>query len=108
MADASNGALESDLMQTRKRLEVVDKNYRNLKGLSQKGEGSITWRIGWSTKHSPRKIFSAVKLFQEVDQNLEPFVSVLAVIEFEELQKKCQEYYEKASILLGNCLFLLG
>ncbi|KAJ7333640.1 hypothetical protein OS493_017183 [Desmophyllum pertusum] len=56
MADASNvsGAHGLDLHETRKRLEVLDKNYRNLKGLSQK-----------------------------------------AVIEFEELQNKCQEYFEK-------------
>ena len=39
MADASNDSatLESELDETRKRLEVLDKNYRNLKGLSQKG-----------------------------------------------------------------------
>lgn len=39
MADASNvsGAHGLDLHETRKRLEVLDKNYRNLKGLSQKG-----------------------------------------------------------------------
>ncbi|XP_078355161.1 shootin-1-like [Oculina patagonica] len=56
MADASNGSEvnELDLHETRKRLEVLDKNYRNLKGLSQK-----------------------------------------AVVEFEDLQKKCQEYFEK-------------
>jgi len=40
MADASNdsSSFESDLLETRKRLEVLDKNYRNLKGLSQRGE----------------------------------------------------------------------
>ena len=39
MADASNGcgANELDLHETRKRLEVLDRNYRNLKGLSQRG-----------------------------------------------------------------------
>ena len=39
MADASNASQEHelDLHETRKRLEVLDRNYRNLKGLSQKG-----------------------------------------------------------------------
>ncbi|XP_020623767.1 shootin-1-like [Orbicella faveolata] len=56
MADASNAsqAYGLDLHETRKRLEVLDRNYRNLKGLSQR-----------------------------------------AVIEFEDLQKKCQDYFEK-------------
>ena len=33
-------------------------------------------------------------------------VSILAVIEYEELEKKCQDYYEKVSILFGNFFFL--
>lgn len=39
MADASNGCGENefDLQETRKRFEVLDKKYRNLKGLSQRG-----------------------------------------------------------------------
>lgn len=39
MADASNdcGADEPDIQATRKRFEVLDKKYRHLKGLSQRG-----------------------------------------------------------------------
>lgn len=54
MADASNGpgTLESDLLETRKRLGVLDKNYRNLKGLSQRGERVVTLRTIWQTQQS--------------------------------------------------------
>ena len=44
MADVSNKAVNSDLLEARKQLEVLDKNYRNLKGLSQRGMGVFSLR----------------------------------------------------------------
>ena len=107
MADGSNGptTLESDLLETRKRLEVLDKNYRNLKGLSQKGERFIILRIISETKLVRRIKFTQLKSFRVVAQTL---ISVSAVTEFDELQKKCQDYYQKVSLLLSECSFLRG
>ena len=44
MADASNDSVKSEVLETRKQLEELDKNYRNLKGLSQRGKGCIVLR----------------------------------------------------------------
>ena len=43
-------------------------------------------------------LFSCI--FRVVDQVI---VSFLAVIEFEALQEKCQDYYEKVSVLFCIC-----
>lgn len=106
MADASNAELESDLLETRKRLEVLDKNYRNLKGLSQRGERFITMRTICLTKLSSRKICSAVNFLRGWLTSIVG-LPILAVTEFEELQKKYQDYYEKASILFVNLSLFL-
>ena len=62
MADASNGSatLESELDETRKRLEVLDKNYRNLKGLSQKGSDLLLGEQ-FVRQSACRKVCSTVK-----------------------------------------------
>lgn len=62
MADASNGSatLESELDETRKRLEVLDKNYRNLKGLSQKGS-DLLLEEQFVRQSACRKVCSTVK-----------------------------------------------
>lgn len=44
MADPSNDYVKSEVLETRKQLEELDKNYRNLKGLSQRGKGCIVLR----------------------------------------------------------------
>lgn len=44
MADGSNDSVKSEVLETRKQLEELDKNYRNLKGLSQRGKGCIVLR----------------------------------------------------------------
>lgn len=112
MADASNDSVKSEVLETRKQLEELDKNYRNLKGLSQRGKGCIVLRgISRTTliadKCDQLKPFFCFRIFSSDKKKIELFVSFSAVDEYEELQEKYQEYYQKANeVVRNNCLFL--
>ena len=70
MADASNTsqAYGVDLHETRKRLEVLDRNYRNLKGLSQRGWWKIYTKNNLTSLRKSATLFrficSAVRFFE--------------------------------------------
>lgn len=106
MADASNDSVKSEVLETRKQLEELDKNYRNLKGLSQRGKGCIVLR-GISRTTLIAEAFLLLQNILVGQKKIELFVSFSAVDEYEELQEKYQEYYQKASeVVCNNCLFL--
>lgn len=108
MADASNDSVKSEVLETRKQLEELDKNYRNLKGLSQRGKGCIVLRgISRRTRVADEcEVFFCLCILVGPKKKIELFLSVSAINEFEELQEKYQECYQKASEVVRNYLFL--